>query len=172
MLIWHIWNTIRCAFIWLHISIDCYLIEAARHLLRISADPIRRTLWKFYWFIALVVCCLKRGVVSFVSQKCSNRLTRHSRSGKHGRLGHLIGTREVSHGRSLRSIHFIWFLTTWVTVGYSSKYVLVLISMLGRVKNSHWFFLFSIKVKSAFDSQQTRLSDRISVSFESGRFGT
>ena len=38
-----------------------------------------------------------------------NRLTRHSRSGKHGRLGHVSGTREVSRGRSLRSIHFIWF---------------------------------------------------------------
>ena len=34
-----------------------------------------------------------------------------------------------------RSIHVIWFLTTWVTVENSSKYVFVLISMLGRVKN-------------------------------------
>ena len=67
-------------------------------------------------------------------------LTRHSRSGKHGRLGHLIGTREMSRqrGRSLRSIHFIWFLTTWVTVGNSSKCVFVLISMVGRVNNSHY----------------------------------
>ena len=46
-----------------------------------------------------------------------------------------IGTREMSHGRSLRSIHFISFLTTWVTVGNSSKCVFELISMLGRVKN-------------------------------------
>ena len=36
---------------------------------------------------------------------------------KHGRLlGHLIGTREMSRGHPLRSIHFIWFLKTWVTV--------------------------------------------------------
>ena len=65
-------------------------------------------------------------------------LTRHSCLGKHGRLGNQIGTREMSRGRSLRSIHFIWFLTTWVTVGNSSKCVFVLISMLGRVKNSHY----------------------------------
>ena len=66
----------------------------------------------------------------------NNRLTRHSRSGKHGRLGHVIGTRGLSRGRSLRSIHFIWFLTTWVTVENSSKCVFVLISMLGRVENN------------------------------------
>ena len=47
------------------------------------------------------------------------------------------GTREMSCGRSLRSIHFFWFLTTWVTVENSCKCVFVLISMLGRVKNSH-----------------------------------
>ena len=69
----------------------------------------------------------------FVSEKC--RLTRHSRSRKQGRLGHVIGTRETSRGRSL--IHFIWFLTTWITVKNSNKCVFVLISMLGRLKNSH-----------------------------------
>ena len=37
----------------------------------------------------------------------------------------------MSRGRSLRSIHFIWFLTTWVTVGNSRKCVFVLIWMLG-----------------------------------------
>ena len=62
-------------------------------------------------------------------------LTRHSRSRKQGRLGHVIGTRETSRGRSL--IHFIWFLTTWITVKNSNKCVFVLISMLGRLKNSH-----------------------------------
>ena len=41
-------------------------------------------------------------------------LTRHSRSGNQGRLGHQVGTREMSRGRSLKSIHFIWFLITWV----------------------------------------------------------
>ena len=30
------------------------------------------------------------------------------------------------------------YLTTWVTVDHSSKCVVVLISMLGRVKNSHY----------------------------------
>ena len=74
-------------------------------------------------------------------------LTRHSRSGKHGRLGHQIGTREMSRGRSLRSIHFIWFLTTWVTVGNSSKCVFVLISMLGRVKNSHYPSCYIFKLQ-------------------------
>ena len=69
----------------------------------------------------------------FVSEK--SRLTRHSRSRKQGRLGHVIGTRETSRGRSL--IHFIWFLTTWITVKNSNKCVFVLISMLGRLKNSH-----------------------------------
>ena len=66
------------------------------------------------------------------------RLTRYSRSGKHSRLGHVIGTRGMSRGRSLRSIHFIGFLTTWVTVQNLSKCVFALISMLGRVKNSHY----------------------------------
>ena len=55
--------------------------------------------------------------------------------GKQGRIGHVIGTRETSRGRSL--IHFIWFLTTWITVKNSNKCVFVLISMLGRLKNSH-----------------------------------
>ena len=64
--------------------------------------------------------------------------TRHSRSGKHGRLGHVIETREMSRGLSLRSI-----LTTWVTVEDSSKCVFVLISMLGRVKNSHYSSCYS-----------------------------
>ena len=36
-------------------------------------------------------------------------LIRHSRSGKHGRLGHQIGTREMSRVRSLKSIYFIFF---------------------------------------------------------------
>ena len=61
-------------------------------------------------------------------------LTWLSRSGKHGRLGHLIRTREMPRGRLLRSIHSIWL----VTVGNSSRFFVVLISMLGRVKNSHY----------------------------------
>ena len=79
----------------------------------------------------------KRSVFFFRLKSINNKLTRRSRSGKHGRLGHLIGTREMSHSRSLRSIHFICFLT-WVTVGNSSKCVFVLISMLDRVRNSHY----------------------------------
>ena len=34
-------------------------------------------------------------------------MARHSRSDKHGRLDHVIGTREMSGGRSLGSVHFI-----------------------------------------------------------------
>ena len=66
----------------------------------------------------------------------NNRLTRHSCSGKHSRL---LG------GHSLRSIHFIWFLTTWVMVGNTSKCVFVLISMLGWVKDSHYSSCFVIQ---------------------------
>ena len=65
----------------------------------------------------------------------NNRLTRHSCSGKHSRLG----------GHSLRSIHFIWFLITWVMVGNTSKCVFVLISMLGWVKDSHYSSCFVIQ---------------------------
>ena len=46
----------------------------------------------------------------FRLKSVNNTLTRHSRSGKHGRLGHVIGTTEMSRGRLLRSIHFIRFL--------------------------------------------------------------
>ena len=59
----------------------------------------------------------------------NNRLP--SGTGKHGRLGHVIGTREKSRDRSLRSLHFIWFLTTRLTVRNSKKCVVVQISMLG-----------------------------------------
>ena len=118
-------------FVWLHTLFN----RSSKAFVK-NADPVRRTLWKFYWFIALVICCLKSGVGVF-RLSLNNRLTRHSRSGKHSRLGHVIGTREMSHGRSLRSTHFIWFLTTWVTVGNPSKCVFVLILMLGWVKNSH-----------------------------------
>ena len=31
-----------------------------------NTDPVRRTSWKFCWFIALVICCLKSGVFVFV----------------------------------------------------------------------------------------------------------
>ena len=48
-------------------------------------------------------------------------LTRHSRSGKYGRLSHVIGTREMLRGRSLRSINLIWFLTTWFMLGIQAK---------------------------------------------------
>ena len=41
--------------------------------------------------------------------------------------------REMSRGRSLTSIHFICFLTTWITVDNSGKCIFVLISMLGGV---------------------------------------
>ena len=50
----------------------------------------------------------------------------------------------MPRGRSLRSIHFIWFLTIWVTVENSSNCVFVLISMLGRVKKSHYSSCFSL----------------------------
>ena len=89
-------------------------------------------------FIALLICCFKSGVFFSSLKSVNNRLTRFSRSGKHGRLGHVIGIREMSRGRSLRSIHFICFLTIWVTVENSSKCVFVIFSMLGRVKNSHY----------------------------------
>ena len=46
----------------------------------------------------------------FGLKSVNNTLTHHSRSGKHGRLDHVIGTTEMSRGRSLRSIHFIRFL--------------------------------------------------------------
>ena len=106
MLIWDIWNTIKCVFILLHVWIDCYLIEAARHVK--NADPVRRALWKFYWFIALVVCSLKRGV-GILSKVSLNRLTRHSRSGKHGRLGHAIGTREMSRSLAEKYTFYLFF---------------------------------------------------------------
>ena len=32
-----------------------------------NTDPVRRTLWKFYWFIALVICCLKSVFFFFFS---------------------------------------------------------------------------------------------------------
>ena len=114
-------------------------------------------------------------------KRVKNWLTGHSRLGKHGRLGHLIGTWslvEKYRGFSRRpcwrtetmkqfrmkiqsyfpeerkcivfalqhggndvtwkcSIHFIWFLTTWV-LGNSNKCDFVVISMLSRVKNSHY----------------------------------
>ena len=116
------------------ISSGCtyYLIEAARHFLRmlIQWDILYCTENSRYWFIALVICYLKSRV-----EVLNNRLTHHSRSGKHDRLGlNITGTRGMPRGRSLRSIHFIWFLTTWVTVENSSKCVFVLISMLGKVK--------------------------------------
>ena len=121
--------------------------------------------------------------LKFSSLKSNSRLTRHSRSSKHGGLGHVIEQEKchavacekytfhlilnlvnhflinynpfylvfnnMGHGRKFkqmrlcadfhaRSIHVIWFLTTWVTVENSSKCVFVLISMLGRVKNSHY----------------------------------
>ena len=43
---------------------------------------------------------LKNGVGVFVSQKC-NEQTDTSFTDKHGRLGHVVGTREMSRGRSL-----------------------------------------------------------------------
>ena len=68
----------------------------------------------------------------------NNRLTRHWPSGKQSRLGHVIRTRERSRARSLRSLHFIWILSTGITVKISNKCVFEHISMLGRVKNSHY----------------------------------
>ena len=138
-----IWNTIKCAF---HLAthMDWLLFNRSSKASVKNTDPYRRTLWKFYWFIALVICGLESGVFFFfVSEKC--RLTRHSRSRKQGRLGHVIGTRETSRGRSL--IHFIWFLTTWITVKNSNKCVFVLISMLGRLKNSHSSSCCMIEIK-------------------------
>ena len=44
-----------------------------------------------------------------------------------------------------RSVHVIWFLTTWVTVENSSKCVFVPISMLGREKKSHYSSCFTIE---------------------------
>ena len=57
---------------------------------------------------------------------------------------HVIGTRWMSRDHSLRRIHFIWFLTTWLTVENSSKCVFVLISILGRVKYSHYSSCFLV----------------------------
>ena len=112
-------------------DIDCYLIEAARHLLRIS--------WSSKTYFVKILLIYRFSHMLFEKQSGSNnRLTHHSRSGKHGRLGHVIGTRGMSRGRSLRSINFIWFSITWVTEENSSKCVFVLISMLGRVKDSHY----------------------------------
>ena len=51
----------------------------------------------------------------------NNRLTHHSRSGKHGRLGHVIGTREMSCGRSWRSI-FIWFYLVFNNMCHGRKF--------------------------------------------------
>ena len=68
----------------------------------------------------LIVCSYILLTLNYI-YLVNNRLTRHSRSGKHGRLGHVIGTREMSRGRSLRSINLIWFLTKWITVDNSSK---------------------------------------------------
>ena len=105
-----------------------------------NADPVhvRYTLWKFYWFIALVICCLKSGVLKNVN----NRLTHQPRFGKHA-TRHVIRTREMSHSRSLRSIHFIWFLTTWITVDLIIQANVSLCwfpcyCTVGWVKNSHY----------------------------------
>ena len=78
---------------------------------------------------------LKSGCGSFRLKSVKNRLT--SFTDKYGRLGH-ESEWEMSHCRSLRSIHFIWFLTTWLMLENSSKWIFVLISMLSRVKNSHY----------------------------------
>ena len=64
-----------------------------------------------FLFSRMFLCYYWKVEWEFSSLKSvSNRLTRHSRSGKHGRLGHVIGTREMSGRRSLTSIHFISFL--------------------------------------------------------------
>ena len=68
----------------------------------------------------------------------NNKLNRHWPSGKQSRLGHVIRTRERSRTRSLGSWHLIWILSTWSTVKMSSKCVFEHISMLGRVKDSHY----------------------------------
>ena len=73
----------------------------------------------------------------------NNRLTRHSRSGKHGRLD--TARNQNKSGRSFRSIHLIWFLATWIMVENSGKCVFVLILMLGRVKNSHFSSCYKLK---------------------------
>ena len=79
----------------------------------------------------------------------NNRL--RSGTGKNGRLEHVIETRETSCCRSLRSLHFIWFLTTWITV--KKIQVFVQISMLGRVKNRHYSSCF---IKNNFISCASR----------------
>ena len=50
------------------------------------ADPVSCTLWKCYWLIDFIVMFLKFSSLNWRN----NRLTRHSRSGKHGRFGHVI----------------------------------------------------------------------------------
>ena len=58
-------------------------------------DPVSCTSWKFYWLIDFIVMLF----FYFRLWNWSNNiLTRHSRSGKHGRFGHVIECR----GRLLR----------------------------------------------------------------------
>ena len=89
----------RCSSVYISISprkwFECYQENNRSSKVFVkNADPVRCTLWKFYWFITLVVCCLKSGV-GFSSLKIvNNRLARHSRSGKHDRLGHRTVTRD------------------------------------------------------------------------------
>ena len=134
---WNIWNTTKCAYFHLAARVDWLLFNRSSEAFVKNAGPIRLTLWKILLIYRFSRMLFEKRTGFFRLLSVNNRLTRHSRSGKQVRLGHVIETRELSRGRSLRSIHLIWFLTTWITVDNSSKCVFVLISILGRVKNRH-----------------------------------
>ena len=111
-------------------------------------NPVRRTLWKFCWFIALVICCLfvKRSG-DFLSLKSINNRLR-SGTGKHDRLiGHVVGTRDTSRGRLLIKKY-------GKTEKHSNKCVFVQISMLDQVKNSHYSSCSDINLKHNLTPRQ------------------
>ena len=100
--------------------------QGSKAIVKLS-EPVSRTLWKFYWLNDLVICCLKSGVV-FWSLKSNNSLTRHSRSGKHYKFGHVI---------ELEKCH---------TVARWEAYIsFEIYSILGRVWVALLFFLFWLK---------------------------
>ena len=94
----------------------------------VVADSVRCTLWKFYLFIVLVICCLKSGVVFLVSEKCQQQTDTSFT---------LWWTRKIrSRNRNNRNAPTRSLIEKY-TFYLIFKCVFVLISMLGWEKNSH-----------------------------------
>ena len=122
MLISDIRNRIKCAFN-LAVHRKWLVFNRSSKAFVKNADPVRCTM--YYWFIALVICCLKSGVVFSSLKSVNNRLTLHSHSGKQGWLGYVTGTTEMPCGGSLRSIHFIFLNASlcWMCI-FCGQYLL------------------------------------------------